>query len=536
MHFGTHVLCAPPPLWPLGWCRVDPQPRRPGDSKWDAWRSPKKARAALLSALAAERAAAVAREPLPNPMHLTSDGAGTVLAAAAEAMDGSLSGLGGGPGLGLVGQQAEEQQQQQQQQPGQHQQGQQGQEEEEIDTLVVEFVDPGVGQLAAGTIPPAFVRSVGRQQQQEEETLPARPENANQEGTQKVTARPAGWEQAGSGTEGRGNVEAQENGEGGEGEEFRQERGAQRQHGPPLRVNKQVRQLWCFRRAAMRVMLHFYSPAGHPAPGAAADPQQQQPARRRSARLQQASGLLASGGISGEASGAPAATPQAAAAAVGANGALETVGELAESGCWPASFDISVISREDVQAAAHELSAGTRAAAAARRTDVAAADALATARQLAAEEWGADPGTPPVAPAARQTPVAAAAVAAASNGVVPLALARPPQLLKKHPACTDTTPLGTEAFLAHLQSLPWYRGQAVHCERLPARAAAHAAPAAPLSAAVAAALRGRGIRQLFSHQAQAIDHLLQVPRLRPPGAAGTHEAAPGELVVHPVCG
>lgn len=81
-----------------------------------------------------------------------------------------------------------------------------------------------------------------------------------------------------------------------------------------------------------------------------------------------------------------------------------------------------------------------------------------------------------------------------------------------HPSRTLLTPslqLGTEAFLDHLRSLPWYTGQAVHCQRMPARPARHAEPAAELSPAVLGALRALGAAQLFTHQAQAVDLLLQ---------------------------
>ena len=36
---------------------------------------------------------------------------------------------------------------------------------------------------------------------------------------------------------------------------------------------------------------------------------------------------------------------------------------------------------------------------------------------------------------------------------------RPPVLSKKFPPCTDTTPMLADAFLEHLQQLPWYCGQ-----------------------------------------------------------------------------
>ena len=70
--------------------------------------------------------------------------------------------------------------------------------------------------------------------------------------------------------------------------------------------------------------------------------------------------------------------------------------------------------------------------------------------------------------------------------------------------------MGTEAFLEHLQSLPWYCRQVVHCQRMPARRAMHAEPAAQLAPTVLGALRARGVGQLFSHQAQAVDLLLKV--------------------------
>ena len=50
--------------------------------------------------------------------------------------------------------------------------------------------------------------------------------------------------------------------------------------------------------------------------------------------------------------------------------------------------------------------------------------------------------------------------------------------------------------------------QAEHFERVPARQPKHAMPQFPLSAASRAALADRGISQLFSHQAQAIDAVI----------------------------
>ncbi|KAK9819572.1 hypothetical protein WJX81_002582 [Elliptochloris bilobata] len=82
---------------------------------------------------------------------------------------------------------------------------------------------------------------------------------------------------------------------------------------------------------------------------------------------------------------------------------------------------------------------------------------------------------------------------------------RPPQLLRRHVPCTDTTPMDTQAFLAHLQELSWYKGQLVHSEPAPARRPRFADPAQPLSAASRAALASRGVGRLFIHQAHALD-------------------------------
>jgi len=60
-------------------------------------------------------------------------------------------------------------------------------------------------------------------------------------------------------------------------------------------------------------------------------------------------------------------------------------------------------------------------------------------------------------------------------------------------------------FLSHIQSLPGYRGQIVHVERIPARAPRYGRLERPLPPALADALRRRGIRDLYTHQAQAIN-------------------------------
>jgi DEAD/DEAH box helicase domain-containing protein len=52
-----------------------------------------------------------------------------------------------------------------------------------------------------------------------------------------------------------------------------------------------------------------------------------------------------------------------------------------------------------------------------------------------------------------------------------------------------------------------YAGELVHVARLPARAAHHAAPSLPLPPPLVRALGALGIGQLYTHQAQAIDHV-----------------------------
>ena len=85
--------------------------------------------------------------------------------------------------------------------------------------------------------------------------------------------------------------------------------------------------------------------------------------------------------------------------------------------------------------------------------------------------------------------------------------AAPPQLLKKHPPCTDTTTLSATAFLEHLKSLPGYQNQVVHVEQLPARAARYAVLDPPILPPVLQALEHRGVRQFYSHQTEAITSL-----------------------------
>lgn len=81
---------------------------------------------------------------------------------------------------------------------------------------------------------------------------------------------------------------------------------------------------------------------------------------------------------------------------------------------------------------------------------------------------------------------------------------------RREAPCTDTTHMAPEPFLDHLRTLGFYRGQLVHIERMPARQARYAAPAAALCPQVHAALAARGVSpdRLYIHQAAAVDSLL----------------------------
>jgi len=64
-----------------------------------------------------------------------------------------------------------------------------------------------------------------------------------------------------------------------------------------------------------------------------------------------------------------------------------------------------------------------------------------------------------------------------------------------------------EAWIDEVRRSRDYGGEFVHVHRQPARPARHAAPAAPLPPPLVAALRAQGIERLYTHQAQAIDHV-----------------------------
>ncbi|MFP3896891.1 MAG: DEAD/DEAH box helicase, partial [Anaerolineales bacterium] len=60
-------------------------------------------------------------------------------------------------------------------------------------------------------------------------------------------------------------------------------------------------------------------------------------------------------------------------------------------------------------------------------------------------------------------------------------------------------------FIAHVRSHVQYKGQIVHIEEIPARAAQHGALAKPLSESLQEILEERGLLPLYSHQAQALN-------------------------------
>ena len=175
-----------------------------------------------------------------------------------------------------------------------------------------------------------------------------------------------------------------------------------------FRVNQLVRQRWCFRRALVRVMLLLQEQAT----GLAAPLQQ---ARRRSSAAQQKQQQVQ----------------------------------------WQPGFDPAAVTASQLQAAGEQLSAPARAAAEAAEREAADADALATARRLA----GVTAAPQRAATTGRGGGVAAGQGSAPAAAARQQGAARPPQLMKQYPACTDTTQMGPRQFLEHLQQLPWYQGQ-----------------------------------------------------------------------------
>jgi DEAD/DEAH box helicase domain-containing protein len=214
------------------------------------------------------------------------------------------------------------------------------------------------------------------------------------------------------------------------------------------RTSRRLRQLWAFRRAAVAAMalLQAEHLREHPPPATAAAPSPAAAPRRSRTGKQRAA--------------------EAAAAAPPAEVPAPSAVELLRGGAWHTAFPWRRASLEAVRGAAARLSAAREAA---RAAAAAATDALVAAR--------GGGRAPPDAP---------------------------PRLMKRHPPCRDATRLEAPAFLEHLKALPWYNGQVVHVEPLPAREARFAPLPPELPPALAAAVPAR----LWAHQAKAIGHLL----------------------------
>ena len=198
---------------------------------------------------------------------------------------------------------------------------------------------------------------------------------------------------------------------------------------PVFRVNQSVRQRWFFRRALVRTLLLL----------------QQQATGTPALLLQQAA--------SGKTAGRQARRRSSAA---------QQQQQQQQQVQWQPGFDPAAVTAVQLQAAGEQLSAPAREAAEAAEQEAADADALATARRLAGSSGSATP-LHAGGKAGRGgggsskgggTGIGAAAPTARQQGA-----ARPPQLMKQYPPCTDTTQMGPRQFLEHLKQLPWYQGQ-----------------------------------------------------------------------------
>jgi ATP-dependent helicase YprA (DUF1998 family) len=214
------------------------------------------------------------------------------------------------------------------------------------------------------------------------------------------------------------------------------------------RTSRRLRQLWAFRRAAVAAaaLLQAEHLRAHPPPATAAAPSPAAAPRRSRAGKQRAA--------------------EAAAAAAPIEVPAPSAEKLLRGGAWHPAWPWRRASLEAVRGAAARLAAAREAA---RAAAAAATNALAAAR---------------------------------GGGRAPPAA--PPRLMKRHPPCRDATRLEAPAFLEHLKALPWYDGQVVHVEPLPAREARFAPLPPELPPALAAAVPAR----LWAHQAEAIGHLL----------------------------
>jgi hypothetical protein len=181
-----------------------------------------------------------------------------------------------------------------------------------------------------------------------------------------------------------------------------------------VRVNKLTRQRWCFRRALVRALLLVQQ---QQLAGAVRDKVKQQQQQQQQQQKPDVAGetvlpsMAPAGGRrqpkrGARAKQAAAGTPAPASAGAG----------------WQAGFDPAAVTAEQLSAAGDALSGPSRAAAAAAAAE-GAVDALAAVRRSKRSQAGDKSEKAGTAGSQR-------------------AAARPPQILKQHVPCTDTTKVG----------------------------------------------------------------------------------------------
>lgn len=175
---------------------------------------------------------------------------------------------------------------------------------------------------------------------------------------------------------------------------------------PAIRVNRLTRQRWCFRRALVRALLLVQQQQVGTAAVTLPKP------RAVPAQL----GRRAAGGARSAARTAP----------------LDGQSVDEQPASWHPGFDPASVTAAQLAAAGDALSAPTRAAATAAEQEAANADALQAARRLTGAGGAASSAA---VRGGREQPAAGGK----ETVVGQRAAARPPQLMKQHAPCTDTT-------------------------------------------------------------------------------------------------
>ncbi len=222
-------------------------------------------------------------------------------------------------------------------------------------------------------------------------------------GSPEATAQEAGAE--GTGDEEAGDVSATAAGAAG-GAPAAAADGLPAGRRPAIRVNRLTRQRWCFRRALMRALLLV----------------QQQQVGTAAVTLPKPHVVPAQLGRRAD---------------DGARSAVRTAPLVGQSedeqpASWHPGFDPASVTAAQLAAAGDALSAPTRAAAAAAEQEAANADALQAARRLTGAGG-------PASSAAVRGGSEQPAAGGKETAVGQRAAARPPQLMKQHAPCTDTT-------------------------------------------------------------------------------------------------